>query len=65
MERLDEEWNNTRTWGTGNSWDSDSVEHRTLNGTMKGIPMKGVPAIGTAGVVAIVVLVGALLVRQR
>lgn len=41
------------------------VEHRTLNVTMKGIPMKGVPAIGTAGVVAIVVLVGALLVRRR
>jgi hypothetical protein len=43
----------------------DDIEHWTLNGTMKGIPMKGVPAIGAAGVVAIVVLVGALLARKR
>ncbi|MCK4652165.1 MAG: hypothetical protein KAT13_03655 [Methanosarcinales archaeon] len=45
--------------------DMDEIEHRTLNGTWKGIPMKGVPAIGAAGVVAIVALVGALLVRVR
>ena len=38
----------------------DDVEHQTLNGTMKGIPMKAVPAINAAGVVAIVALVGAL-----
>ena len=38
----------------------DDVEHQTLNGTMKGIPMKGVPAINAASVVAIVVLVCAL-----
>ena len=43
----------------------DDVEHQTLNGTMKGIPMKGVPAIGTAGVIAIVVLVLGLLAVVR
>jgi len=45
--------------------DMNEIEHRTLNGTMKGIPMRGVPAIGTAGVVAIVALVCALLARKR
>ncbi len=42
----------------------DDVEHQTLNGTMKGIPMKGVPAINAAGVVAIVALVCALCSRK-
>ncbi len=42
----------------------DDVEHQTLNGTMKGIPMKGVPAINAAGTVAIVALVGALCARK-
>ncbi len=45
--------------------DEDNIEHRTLNGAMKGIPMKGVPAIGAAGVFAIVALVCTLLVRRR
>ncbi len=42
----------------------DDVEHQTLNGTMKGIPMKGVPAINAASVIAIVVLVCALCSRR-
>ena len=42
----------------------DDVEHRTMNGTMKGIPMNGVPAIDAAGTVMIVVLVGALCSRK-
>ena len=42
----------------------DDVEHQTLNGTMKGIPMKAVPAINAAGVVVIVALVGALCSRK-
>ncbi|MCK4652693.1 MAG: hypothetical protein KAT13_06385 [Methanosarcinales archaeon] len=45
--------------------DMGEIEHWTMNGTMKGIPMKGVPAIGAAGVVAIVVMVGALCSRRR
>jgi len=45
--------------------DEDNVEHQTLNGMMKGIPMKGVPAINAAGVVAIVALVGALCSIKR
>lgn len=40
--------------------DEDDIEHWTMNGTMKGVPF-----IGAAGVVAIVALVGALLVRVR
>ncbi len=42
----------------------DDVEHQTLNGTMKGIPAKGVPAINAAGVIAIVALVCALCSRK-
>jgi hypothetical protein len=42
----------------------DDVEHQTLNGTMKGIPVKGVPAINAASVVAIVALVCALCSRK-
>ena len=40
--------------------DEDDIEHWTMNGTVKGVPF-----IGVAGVVAIVALVGALLVRVR
>ena len=43
----------------------DEIEHWTLNGTMKGIPIRGVPAINAASVVAIVVLVCALCSRKR
>ncbi|OEU54932.1 MAG: hypothetical protein BA871_13365 [Desulfuromonadales bacterium C00003096] len=42
----------------------DDVEHWTMNGTMKGIPVNGIPATGTAGTVAIVVMVGALCSRK-
>ncbi len=40
------------------------IEHLTMNGTMKGIPMKAVPAINAASVVAIVALVCALCSRK-
>ena len=40
------------------------IEHLTVNGTMKGIPMKAVPAINAASVVAIVALVCALCSRK-
>ena len=43
----------------------DDVEHQTLNGTMKGIPAKGVPAINAAGVIVIVALVCALCSIKR
>jgi hypothetical protein len=45
--------------------DEDEIEHWTLNGTMKGIPVKGVPAINAASAVAIVVAVGAFCSRRR
>ena len=45
--------------------DEDEIEHRTMNGTTKGIPVKGVPAINAASAVAIVVMVGALCSRRR
>ncbi len=43
--------------------DEDDIEHRTLNGTMKGIPMKGVPFIGAAGTA--MMLIGAILLMRR
>ena len=44
--------------------DMDEIGHCTVNGTMKGIPVKDVPATNAAGTVAIVVLVGALCSRK-
>jgi hypothetical protein len=45
--------------------DEDDIEHWTMNETIKGTPMKVVPAINAAGVVAIVALVCALCSIKR
>jgi len=42
--------------------DEEDIEHRTMNGTWKGIPMNGVPFIGAAGT-AVVLVCAALLIR--
>ncbi len=44
--------------------DMNEIGHCTMNGTMKGIPVKDIPAINAAGVIVIVALVGALCSRK-